>query len=76
MRPARDAAPGLAAGLTGLSFKEAKARVLEDFEAQYLRALVERHDGNISRASQEAGLTRFHLRELLKKYGIAAGANA
>jgi DNA-binding NtrC family response regulator len=74
-RPTR-AAPELAASLMGLSFKEAKARVLEDFEAQYLRALVERHDGNISRASQEAGLTRFHLRELLKKYGIAAGANA
>lgn len=62
--------------LMGLSFKEAKARILEDFEAQYLKALVERHEGNVSRAAQEAGLTRFHLRELLKKYSIPAGASA
>ena len=26
--------------------------------------------GNITRSSQEAGLTRYHLRELLKRHGI------
>jgi DNA-binding NtrC family response regulator len=63
------------AEVLGLSFKEGKARILEDFEAQYLRTLIKHHDGNISRASHEAGLTRFHLRELLKKYNIPAGAS-
>jgi transcriptional regulator with GAF, ATPase, and Fis domain len=56
--------------LRGMSFKEAKARVLEDFEAQYLRALLARHGGNLTHASHEAGLTRYHLRELLRKHDL------
>jgi DNA-binding NtrC family response regulator len=57
-------------GFQGLSFKEAKAAVLDRFELAYLAELIARHQGNISRAAAEAGLTRFHLRELLKKHGI------
>lgn len=56
--------------LAGLSFKEAKARVLDEFEVHYLRALLARHEDNLSRASHEAGLTRYHLRELVKKHGL------
>jgi DNA-binding NtrC family response regulator len=55
----------------GLDFKEAKQRVVDAFEAAYLKQLLERHDGNITRSSQEAGLTRYHLRELLKRHGLA-----
>jgi transcriptional regulator with GAF, ATPase, and Fis domain len=54
----------------GLDFKEAKQRVVDVFEAAYLKALLERHDGNITRSAQEAGLTRYHLRELLKRHGL------
>jgi DNA-binding NtrC family response regulator len=54
----------------GQEFKEAKQLVVEAFEAAYLSALLERHQGNISRAAQEAGLTRYHLRELLKRYQL------
>jgi transcriptional regulator with GAF, ATPase, and Fis domain len=54
----------------GLDFKEAKQRVVDAFELQYLKALLERHDGNITRSAQEAGLTRYHLRELLKRHGL------
>jgi transcriptional regulator with GAF, ATPase, and Fis domain len=54
----------------GLDFKEAKQRVVDQFELAYLRGLLERHDGNITRSAQEAGLTRYHLRELLKRHGL------
>ena len=54
----------------GLDFKEAKQRIVDAFELQYLKALLERHDGNITRSAQEAGLTRYHLRELLKRHGL------
>ena len=56
--------------MTALPFKEAKARVLEAFEPAYLAALLERHHGNITRSAAAAGLTRYHLRELCKRYGL------
>jgi transcriptional regulator with GAF, ATPase, and Fis domain len=57
----------------GVDFKEAKQRVVDAFEVQYLRALLQRHEGNITRSAQEAGLTRYHLRELLKRHGLTSG---
>jgi hypothetical protein len=32
-----------------------------------------RNDGNITRSAQEAGLTRYHLRELLKRHRLKGG---
>jgi DNA-binding NtrC family response regulator len=54
----------------GLGFKEAKQTVVDAFESAYLEALLGRNDGNITRSAQEAGLTRYHLRELLKRHGL------
>ena len=51
-----------------LPFKDAKAKVIEHFEREYLGALLERHGGNLSAASRAAELDRKHLRELLRKY--------
>ncbi len=65
----------LTAELSQLPFKDAKARVLETFEPAYLRTLLARHDGNITRAAQSAGLTRYHLRELCKRYGLRSVDN-
>ncbi len=56
--------------LSALPFKDAKARVLESFEPAYLRALLVKHNGNITRSAAAAGLTRYHLRELCKRYGL------
>ncbi len=53
-----------------LPFKEAKQRVLDVFEAAYLKALLDKHNGNVTRSANAAGLTRYHLRELAKRYGI------
>ena len=57
----------------GLGFKQAKQTVVDAFEAAYLEALLGRNDGNITRSANEAGLTRYHLRELLKRHGIKGG---
>jgi DNA-binding NtrC family response regulator len=54
----------------GLGFKQAKQTVVDAFETAYLGALLERNEGNITRSAQEAGLTRYHLRELLKRHGL------
>jgi len=59
----------------GLPFKEAKQRVLDAFEAAYLKALLDKHGGNVTRSAQAAGLTRYHLRELAKRYGIRGAAD-
>ncbi|MCA9580322.1 MAG: sigma 54-interacting transcriptional regulator [Myxococcales bacterium] len=53
-----------------LPFKEAKQRVVDSFEAAYLKVLLDKHGGNVTRSAQAAGLTRYHLRELAKRYGI------
>jgi len=51
-------------------FKDAKQKVVESFEKEYLVDLLRRHNHNISKASREAKIDRKHLRNLLKKYGI------
>jgi DNA-binding NtrC family response regulator len=53
-----------------LPFKEAKAQLVEAFERDYLRALLLRHHGNISRAAAEAGIDRNYIHRLVKKYGL------
>ncbi|HEY4239874.1 MAG TPA: sigma 54-interacting transcriptional regulator [Kofleriaceae bacterium] len=57
----------------GPGFKSAKQMVVDAFEIAYLQALMLRNDGNITRSAQEAGLTRYHLRELLKRHGLKGG---
>jgi two-component system nitrogen regulation response regulator GlnG len=53
-----------------LPFKEAKERLIEGFERDYLKSLLERCEGNISRAAREAGIARLYVRKLLKKHGL------
>ena len=53
-----------------LPFKEAKQKIVEGFEKDYLAALLRRNNYNISKTAREAGIDRKHIRNLLKKYGI------
>lgn len=57
----------------GMPFKDAKQKVLETFEPAYLKALLDKYGDNITRSAQAAGLTRYHLRELAKRYGVRGG---
>jgi len=53
-----------------LPFKQAKARVIDAFEREYIQALLKRHKGNLSAASRSAEVDRKHFRELLRKHGL------
>jgi DNA-binding NtrC family response regulator len=66
-KPPAPAAPAI--DLTR-EFKDLKQEVIEHFEIAYLEALMASHEGNLSRAAKASGITRYHLRELLKKYDL------
>ena len=53
-----------------IPFKEAKSLLVETFEVEYCRRLLERHGGNVSAASREAGIHRKYLEELVKKHSL------
>jgi len=66
--PAGDEDP--IASLLGLTYKEARATLLGRFEARYLEALLERAEGNVSKASRMAKMDRGHLTDLLRRHGL------
>jgi DNA-binding NtrC family response regulator len=45
---------------------------LDDAEHDYLTSLLKQHQGNVSKAAQQAGMSRQGMHKLLKKHGIAA----
>jgi DNA-binding NtrC family response regulator len=55
---------------TSESFHQTKSRLIEEWERDYLRDLLRRSGGNISRAAREAQLHRPYLYRLLKKHGL------
>jgi DNA-binding NtrC family response regulator len=60
--------------LYAMPFKEAKQVIVDDFERDYFERLLAKTDNNLSRASAEAGITRYYLRELLKRLGMHKGS--
>jgi len=51
-------------------FKDAKSDLIGRFEQDYIRDILERHGGNVSRAAQEAGIERAYLQRLIRKYRL------
>jgi two-component system, NtrC family, response regulator GlrR len=52
------------------SFRAAKARVVQDFERQYIEHLLATCDGNVTHAAHEAKKNRRAFFELIRKHGI------
>ncbi|MCC6998171.1 MAG: sigma 54-dependent Fis family transcriptional regulator [Deltaproteobacteria bacterium] len=67
-------APGAAGDLPPfnpeLSFRDNKEKWSDEFERRYLKWLLERNQGNISKAAREADMDRKYLHKLLKKHEI------
>jgi len=57
---------------TNLPFKDAKQKVVELFERDYIQELLKKHDYNVSKSARVAEIDRKHLRNLIKKYGLFA----
>jgi len=77
LRGAASPAPALPpasapAGAAGLSFRDAKAAVVESFERDFLLAALRRHDGNISKAAEEIGMYRQNLQQKMRELGISS----
>jgi Nif-specific regulatory protein len=51
-------------------FKEAKQKVVEEFERRYLQQVLEECNGVISKAAQRAGMHKKNFHEKMAKYGI------
>jgi DNA-binding NtrC family response regulator len=56
-----------------LPYKEAKEVALGLFEEEYLRGALARNGANLSRTARDVGLTRHHLRKLLRRHRLIAG---
>jgi DNA-binding NtrC family response regulator len=54
------------------SFREAKERVVEQFERAFLNQALRRHGGNITKAAEELGMHRQNLQQKMRELGINA----
>ncbi|MFC1611299.1 sigma 54-interacting transcriptional regulator [Myxococcota bacterium] len=52
------------------SFREAKKRIVDAFERDYLLTQLRRSDDNISQAARAAGIDRNYFKKLLRKHGL------
>jgi len=58
------------AGDVDMPYSDARQRTLDLFEKRYVEALLEKHDGNVTRAAEAAGLSRVYLYRLLRRHGL------
>ena len=68
--PIPDVAPPPSAP-TG-SFRDAKERMVEAFERDFLKRALRRHGGNITKAAEEVGMHRQNLQQKMRELGITA----
>jgi DNA-binding NtrC family response regulator len=57
-----------------LPFREAKARVVEEFERTYIGGLLEAHAGKLTAAAKHADMDPKNFSEKLARYGLRRGA--
>jgi DNA-binding NtrC family response regulator len=53
-----------------MPFKVAKQELIDEFERRYVRALLERHGGNVSAAARAAGIDRMSIHKMLNRLGM------
>jgi DNA-binding NtrC family response regulator len=70
-RPAAASAPS-GNGTNGLSFREAKDKVVAAFERDFVVGALKRHGGNITKAAEEVGMYRQNFQQKMRELGITA----
>ena len=60
----------------GLPFRDAKARVVEEFERAYISGVLEAHGGKLTAAAKHADMDPKNFSEKLARYGLRKGAAA
>jgi DNA-binding NtrC family response regulator len=58
--------------LCDLPYKEARAKIIADFEREYVLGILRRYNHNVSRAARAAGIDRVYLHRLIKKYDMSS----
>jgi DNA-binding NtrC family response regulator len=53
-----------------LPFKEAKDKLLDEFQVQYITKMLARHSGNISQAAKDSGIKRQYLHRLIREINV------
>jgi two-component system response regulator AtoC len=56
--------------VTPLSFREAKDRLVENFEREFLQQALRRHGGNITKAAEEVGMYRQSFQQKMRELRI------
>jgi len=51
-------------------YSEARRTLLDNFERSYVKALLERHEGNVSQAAAAAQVDRVHLHRLIRRHRL------
>jgi DNA-binding NtrC family response regulator len=51
-------------------YQNAKRKVLEEFHRRIVASALEKHGGNVSRASESLGLDRGNFQRIMRKYGL------
>lgn len=64
--------PGSACIGPGLTYQEAKSRVLEEFHRKVVGEALVEQGGNVSRAAESLGMDRGNFQRLMRRYGIQA----
>jgi DNA-binding NtrC family response regulator len=63
-------APSGAGPASDASFRDAKQRVIDEFERSYLIRALRAHDGNISRTAEAIGMVRQSLQQKIRELGL------
>ncbi|MCA8976571.1 MAG: sigma-54-dependent Fis family transcriptional regulator, partial [Planctomycetes bacterium] len=58
----------------GGTFQEMKARRIAAMESSYIEGLLQKHGGNVTHCSEEAGMARSAFQKLMQKHGIRSSS--
>jgi DNA-binding NtrC family response regulator len=59
-------------GVFDMPFKEAKDKLMDDFQTSYISKMLTKHGGNVSQAAKDSGVKRQYLHRLMRDNQVAS----